>query len=213
MTPARWAATPFPLPLLRYLADDRRLDARRARLFACVCARLVWHDVKDPVAIDAVDSAEAHCGGRESAIALEIVGRFCRERCQERPDDRGLELAYLTTETPVNVLAVATVTSEILFAKSREAEDGRAVANRRLADLVRDVFPHSDKVIDPAWRTTAVLELGRGMYTTQDFAAMPVLADLLEEAGCGDGAILGHARDAASGHTRGCWLIDLVRSR
>jgi hypothetical protein len=211
MTPARWAETPFPLPLIRYLADDRRLDARRARLFACACARLVWHDLKDPAAQDAVESAWSFGDGRESAWGLGIVARFARDRCDETPDDRGLELAYLTTEPTINVLTVATVTSEILQTQTPRGDDTRAASNRALADLVRDVFPYADVTIDPAWRTAAVVDLVNGMHATHDFTAMPVLADLLEEAGCVDVAILGHARNPDIRHSRGCWLVDAVR--
>jgi hypothetical protein len=42
-----------------------------------------------------------------------------------------------------------------------------------------------------------------------DTARLTVLADALEEAGCGDGEMLGHLRSAGP-HVRGCWALDLV---
>lgn len=212
MTPARWAATPFPLPLIRYLADDRRLDARRARLFACACARLVGAETADAAAREAIEAAEAFYDGRETAMGLDIAGRFVRQLCDERPDDRGLELAYLTTERTVNVLAVTTVVFEEFLPRLPPGPDAREVANRRLAHLVRDIFPYADVNLDPAWRTAAVVELVNGMNTTRDFAAMPVLADLLEEAGCVNEWILAHARGTADRHFRGCWVVDTIRN-
>jgi hypothetical protein len=37
---------------------------------------------------------------------------------------------------------------------------------------------------------------------------MPVLADALLDAGCGDERVLSHCRERL--HTRGCWLLDGV---
>jgi hypothetical protein len=47
------------------------------------------------------------------------------------------------------------------------------------------------------------------MYESRDFAGMPILADALEEAGCGDPDILSHCRGGGP-HVRGCWVVDLV---
>ena len=41
----------------------------------------------------------------------------------------------------------------------------------------------------------------------RDFAALPVLADALEDAGCADAAILEHCRQREP-HFRGCWVRD-----
>jgi hypothetical protein len=47
------------------------------------------------------------------------------------------------------------------------------------------------------------------MYDSRDFSDMPVLADALEDAGCGDADILGHLRGPGP-HTRGCWPLDRI---
>ena len=47
------------------------------------------------------------------------------------------------------------------------------------------------------------------MYEDRDFAAMPILADALEEAGCDNPNILSHCREPGV-HVRGCWVVDLV---
>src|SRR5438477_3870473 len=41
-----------------------------------------------------------------------------------------------------------------------------------------------------AWRTATVVEIARGGVLKGDFAAMPILADALEEAGCSDAELL-----------------------
>jgi len=78
--------------------------------------------------------------------------------------------------------------------------------------LVRDIYgpnPFRTPAFDPRRRTPDVLGLSRRIYDERDFAAMPVLADLLEEAGCDDAGILAHCRGPGP-HVRGCWAIDLV---
>jgi hypothetical protein len=38
---------------------------------------------------------------------------------------------------------------------------------------------------------------------------MPILANMLEEAGCTNADILNHCRDSGQ-HVRGCWAVDLI---
>jgi hypothetical protein len=47
------------------------------------------------------------------------------------------------------------------------------------------------------------------MYETREFAAMPILADALQDAGCENADILTHCRGDGS-HVRGCWVVDLL---
>jgi hypothetical protein len=84
-----------------------------------------------------------------------------------------------------------------------------------------------------AWRGGTVPALARHIYDERDWSALPVLADVLEEAGCGDADILGHCRgdggacrgcyagatwcEVCGGtgrlpvaHGRGCWCVDLI---
>ena len=47
------------------------------------------------------------------------------------------------------------------------------------------------------------------MYEPRDFAAMPVLADTLQDAGCEDEWVLAYGHSDGP-HVRGCWGVDLV---
>jgi hypothetical protein len=71
-------------------------------------------------------------------------------------------------------------------------------------------YPFSDATFDPAWRTSDVLLLAQGIYDAKTFDRMPILADALQDAGCDSEYILGHCRDTALAHVRGCWVVDLV---
>jgi hypothetical protein len=74
----------------------------------------------------------------------------------------------------------------------------------RLPDFLRTLdakMPGSGppRLLDPSWRSWK----GR----LSDF---PILADALEAAGCTNADILAHCRGPGP-HTRGCWIIDLIR--
>ena len=81
--------------------------------------------------------------------------------------------------------------------------------------LIRDIFGNPFRptpTIDPAWRTwndATIAKLAQRMYDSRDFAAMPILADALEEAGCTSGELLDHCRQPGE-HVRGCWVVDLI---
>jgi hypothetical protein len=60
-----------------------------------------------------------------------------------------------------------------------------------------------------AWEDGTVPRLAAHVYAAGDFAALPVLADALEDAGCADAGLLGHLRGPGP-HVRGCWALDLL---
>ena len=85
---------------------------------------------------------------------------------------------------------------------------GRAALYARLLhDIVGN--PYRPVAFDPAWLTSDVLAMCRGMYESRDFAAMPILADALQDAGCAEAAVLAHCRGPGP-HVRGCWVVDRV---
>jgi hypothetical protein len=92
--------------------------------------------------------------------------------------------------------------------KFREA---MAAVDARHVELFRDVIgnPFRPVAFSPSWRTTDAVGLARSMYDARDFAAMPILADALEDAGCDSADVLAHCRGDGP-HVRGCWVVDLV---
>jgi hypothetical protein len=75
--------------------------------------------------------------------------------------------------------------------------------------ILRDVYGYTPDpvVFDPGWRSSDVIGIARAIYDGNDFSAMPVLADALEEAGCAAPRVLSHCRQPGV-HVRGCWVID-----
>ena len=69
--------------------------------------------------------------------------------------------------------------------------------------------PLGEVAFDPrwlAWNNGTVIKIAQGLYEARMFAELPILADALEEAGCGDGRILRHLRYSME-HTRRCWVL------
>jgi hypothetical protein len=60
-----------------------------------------------------------------------------------------------------------------------------------------------------AYNGGAVRQLAEAIYAERRFEDLPVLADLLEEAGLSDAALLGHLRGPGP-HALGCWALDLI---
>lgn len=115
-----------------------------------------------------------------------------------------------------------------------------AASAYRLAKLDDSGWSGLSRVPAVSWLTPAVLGIARRAYDDRDFAALPVLADALEEAGCREEPVLRHLRgweqcpecvDPSGGarlyctrcggsgwilgpftcpHVRGCWVADLV---
>jgi hypothetical protein len=79
------------------------------------------------------------------------------------------------------------------------------------AGLLRDLFgnPFRPAAADHRWRTAAAVALAKSVYVERVFDRLPILADALEEAGCGDADLLVHCRGEGP-HVRGCWAVDLV---
>jgi len=85
----------------------------------------------------------------------------------------------------------------------------------RACALLREIFGERGRLLaEPEWRaewrTDTVLVLARQMYDSEQFGAMPILADALQDAGCDNAKILAHCRDPKATHVRGCWVLDTV---
>jgi hypothetical protein len=54
-----------------------------------------------------------------------------------------------------------------------------------------------------------VQRLAQVIYRERDFAALPVLGDALEDAGCSVEEVLAHCRSGGK-HVLGCWALDMI---
>ncbi len=86
-------------------------------------------------------------------------------------------------------------------------------ANRQYDPVawVCDIFgnPFRPVSLNPKYLTPIVRQVAATVYEDRNFAQLPILADLLQEAGCDCEEVLKHLR-AGGEHVRGCWALDLV---
>jgi hypothetical protein len=103
------------------------------------------------------------------------------------------------------------LTNEIWSAGQDERITRAAAERAAQTDLVRCVCgnPFRRVAADPAWLTSTVVALARGVHADRAFDRLPILADALQDAGCDDPDILAHCRGPHA-HTLGCWVVGLL---
>jgi hypothetical protein len=226
MTEEEWLASTNPREMLESVAEQARI--RKLRLFACACCRQVQNPFVPQLMVRAVAAAEAaaddELGDAELASVADVVNAAVESARGSCPNGSGYLLHLCLA------VAWAAVPRGRAGDAARHASEGAARAAADLpermprerppeyvdelgaqADLCRDIFgnPFREVGFDPAWLTSDVLALAKGMYESRDFGAMPILADALQDAGCEDEEILAHCREPRE-HVRGCWVIDLL---
>jgi hypothetical protein len=168
-------------------------SVRKMRLIAAVCVRQaqLHPDNVDAKLCDDLIEAIADAPRPWEELELELWGRpgtwrFTHILPQTTPDRISMELRKLMTFFPL-------------------------VQGWRASELILEILGNAFRPVafDPAWRTSTVVSIARGMYESRDFSAMPILADALQDAGCDSDDILAHCR-GDSPHVRGCWVVDLV---
>lgn len=184
MTEAEWIASHKVDELLLGLAPHNPTE-RKSLLFVAAATQL--YGVPNDVSL-----LEALTGYADRTVTRHRLATIYRQYRQTRPFS-GVPFDKFRIQNAV-----------YLFAPSREDQD-------KGCRLVRDIFgnPFRPVTFDPDWRTTTAVQLARGMYEGRDFAAMPILADALQDAGCDNADILDHCRGPGP-HVRGCWVVDLV---
>jgi hypothetical protein len=236
VTEAEWLSCSDPAAMLDRRRRVLTLSPRKARLYACACCCRVWRCL-DEAGRAAVAVAEWYADGRatdgelelaaqsatgpaKSAAALQLgrsgdtaaraaaaaaghdaYGRVSAAYAGRRKPDLGPVAAALG----ISVWAAGDPRDAYLWVEGRERAEQ--------ANILRDIAgnPFRPFAFDPTWRTSAAVGLARTIYAENQFEALPILADALQDAGCEDAEVLTHCR--MPGHQRGCWLVDLVLGR
>jgi hypothetical protein len=78
--------------------------------------------------------------------------------------------------------------------------------------LIREFFGNQffrPLSLDSTWIADRTKSLAENLYADRAFDRLPILADALEKAGCGETELLAHFREPGP-HFLGCWAMDLV---
>ena len=221
MTEIEWLACDDPHQLLD--EHPHPLSDRKLRLLGCACARRLWGFLK-PVDRTAVEVTERYVDGNATGWKLARAHRDAHDAYIENTGDASYDnaaTAITSMSDPREThLAVAFDKAAGAFAFEAENEevdwdDAYREETARQVILLRDVVgnPFRPVTFSTAWRSDTAVSLAKGMYESRDFAAMPILADALQDAGCDDEDVLNHCRDEKGVHVRGCWVVDAVLGR
>jgi hypothetical protein len=226
----------------RHHCHRRKAGRRKLRLFGCACCRLRWEEMVEPGSRAAVEFVERWADDEALAAGLEQAqqeaakadaavfhhwvvcgnwGKGPEALAQSKEQEEASAAARVLVHKSAATSAYADGVLRSWVGEGTPGSDQekrhRAWSGRlgRMAHLLRDIFgnPYRPVKFKPAWRTAAVVGLAQALYESRDFAAMPVLADALEDAGCDDAAVLAHCRGPRAFHVRGCWVVDLILGR
>jgi hypothetical protein len=104
---------------------------------------------------------------------------------------------------------------------TRHRATGSRSHRQERAILIRDIFgnPFRPAAWDPVWLSWnggTIPTLAQSAYDDRELPSgyldrvrLALQADMLEDAGCSDPAILEHLRGPGP-HVRGCWIVDLL---
>jgi hypothetical protein len=194
MTEAEWRACDDPWPMLEFLqgkASDRKL-----RLFACACCRHHAPFGEDRELQEAVALTERHADGMLPTAEYPRYNTF-----QHHSLITGV--ASGISQTPGSGWRAA-------YRCALSASSGNAREAAAQCRLLRCVLGNPFRPVrpDPAWQNPHAMALARTIYDDRRWELLPLMADLLEEAGC-PAAVSEHCRSEGP-HMRGCWVVDLV---
>lgn len=197
--------------MLRDLRDTKR-NRRKLLLFAIAMCRRNLEQNPIDACKQGIDAIELIADGNIQSDSLE---RYCTPLEQMRAvliADSDQEIAQRKVRSITAILHALRFKKASLMDISN-LTSGQAKTEQRVhVAFLHDIFgnPFRPVTFDPVWQTSTAIALARTMYDARDFAAMPILADALEEAGCDVPEVLTHCRDPQGVHVRGCWVVDLV---
>lgn len=235
----RWEAEPNPTEFWHYNLDSSTLPARKFYLFVAEIGHRLRSLVTNPGTQRLIELCEQCGEGNFPESALRATAARHRAKRTAREDWRELadevfdrldgRTSFLTKglyESGLSAFGVLSLIEGGHLSASATFEEMDAIgwhvhpdlrASRKSTGiewggLVRCIYgpnPFIPQPFSPAWQTEHAVGIAAKMYDERDFAAMPILADAIEEAGCDNADILTHCREPG-GHVRGCWVVDLV---
>jgi len=195
----------------------RHATRRKLRLVACACCRAMFDYLNDDQRA-AVEAAELYADGygkrqfrTVNRTHFDRHGAFFDEVSIGNPTpDRTIVAECLTSCTcvmPDDQSDEWDGAADAIFTLNYTTGASRLSCER----LLREIFanPFRPVAFDPSWRTSTAVAIAKGMYESRDFAAMPLLADALQDAGCEHPDMLDHCRGPGP-HVKGCWVVDFV---
>jgi hypothetical protein len=211
MTEHEWLTATDPEPMWPFFRDD--VSDRKLRLLAVAWSREIVTKAGEPKAMRAVEASEQFADGNLSEDELGLAHDNVRELW-----NHAHQVGEVNHTFPRYVRFAAAY--QVSRPRARKVlqeiglllrESDGLVSNEYQVQATRDILgnPFRPVAIGPAWRTSTVVALARGIYDEKAFDRMPILADALQDAGCDNDDVLSHCRGGGP-HVRGCWVVDLL---
>jgi hypothetical protein len=191
---------------------------RKLRLFALACCRRVEARLTHPLSRRALALAERYADGLATdedmgALASQFMGEYNARLA-------GSSVWYWNAAKTTDLNAAYAMTRAVFPARAalaaveaaRDKSKERSIQCQLLRCILGNPF-RPPPALEPrllAWQRGTVVHLAEAIYQERRWKDMPVLGDVLEEAGCRDEDMLQHCRQQGGVHARGCWLIDLL---
>jgi hypothetical protein len=225
MTADQWSNCTDLYPMLEFLRH--KASDRKFRLFAAACHRRLWHRFEDTRTRRAIELAERMADEPVDETEWDEVHEAAHAAWEEawaaslaaqRKAPRGTaeveRLVWADHFTAEGWVALEDGWEAAYSATAVEWDEELADEPRHQLALLHDIMggPFRRVVVDRSWRSwndEAVVKLARAIYEERAFDRLPLLASLLETAGCTDPDLLAHFRTPGE-HARGCWAVDLL---
>ena len=228
MTEAEWLACDDPLVMIDHIGgkvSDRKVSDRKLRLFACACARLVWHLLDDTRSRDAVEVAERFADGLATGDDLDTAWRLAC--CASGNVPRGV--TWKATSNPAFHAARMVSWDPIGVSNARSQKDELARCAVLLRDIVGNPFSPFEEIrprrggliMLDAWYggvyhfpEQPALVMARTVYEQRlpdgrlDPVLLSVLADALEDHDLHPDLL--EVLRSPGPHYRGLWPVDLI---
>jgi hypothetical protein len=212
MTEAEWLGGTDPQAMLKFLGSKG--SDRKLRLFACGCCRRIQDLFPKPDLLHHVETSEQVADDEIDRECLEGSWNLLRLTSEYHEEGPPYAINAVWSAVDANAMDAARGAAEEAAAAREDVDETDKEELAAQAALLRDIFgnPFRPVTVDPAWQTATVVSLAQAIYAERAFDRLPILADALEDAGCGNQDILEHCRQPGE-HVRGCWVVDLILSK
>jgi hypothetical protein len=202
MKEAEWLASIDPEAMLAHV--NRKVTARKLRLFACACVRRAWPLLSNERSRQVVEQAERFADGLIGKKELAAARAAAPGRGEDRATDW---VAKAAADCAIAGASWAVTTSTRALALSSAV----AVAeHREQAALLREVMGNPFRKLEiPAHWPSNVGQLAQALYQGEDCAF--ALHDALLDAALAD--LAEHFHEPGQWHPKGCWALDVILSK
>jgi hypothetical protein len=224
MTEAEWLACKDPQELLRVLMDEKRSSVRKWHLFACACARRIWHMLKDERIRTVLEMGEQLADGLIPEKDIhDAWDTWLKDPAFFNGDDEevaafaasGISARWYFDDAQEYSVCAASGFQQGMIDRADPVASGELrVQEQLLRCVVGNPFQQSQLAATSL--TPAITALAQSAYADRhlssghlDPTVLAILADALEDAGCTNAEALGHLRSPGP-HVRGCWAVDLA---